>query len=472
VRPSWQTDIGSLAGTGATADYPIVVTAPDTIIAASIVIPGWDINSALPDFDLQLFDPNGQPVNLSEDILRQEDVSYRATTTGTYTVRVLSFEGAGSFFLERSTLALSLVANAGSPQFLGTAMPGHTLIGLPGAWNGVPFPQLRSLWMRCFPDGFGCDTIFGANYPTFVVPQPTVSPQNTDLPPQVNGIQAVGETLVASSPGSWRNPDAYSLRYFVRAHNHLNRFPNPEFVIAVSPAREVTIPITFAYQWQRCIGWPPVCEDIPGQVSPSYLLTPADEGTRIQLRVRATNGAGSTDAYAVISYPIAPPRWSPPRTEPPPFTPPPRPPDVTPPPPPPGGTRPTTPLPDLHVTAVANPPPPSAPPAGTPITYTITIENRSDVYASLVTLTGSGPWNLTNFTATTTPGVDGASCTVPFPGSNTFTCDLRALRAHTTKQVTVTGTVSAQVYMTFSTWATMLQPDANPADDSVSIIHG
>ena len=223
----------------------------------------------------------------------------------------------------------------------------------------------------------------------------------------------------------------------------------------------------------RCTGWPPDCVDIPGEVSSNYRLTADDEEKRLRVRITATNGAGPTDAYCWDTYPIAPPRWSPPRPTEPPTPPPaePRPPAPPgDPPPPPPGPRPGSPLPDLVATAFADPPPPTIPAANATVTYTITIGNGSDVYATGVSVTGSGYWNLANFVATTSASFDGSSCTTS-TSSNTFTCDLRGMPAHTSKQITVTGIVTQRVYMTFGATVTSLQADANPADNSASIVH-
>src|SRR6185312_2534684 len=55
-----------------------------------------------PDFDLFLFDPNGNQVASSEFQMRQEDLGYKPTITGTYTLRVLAFRGSGGYFVDIS----------------------------------------------------------------------------------------------------------------------------------------------------------------------------------------------------------------------------------------------------------------------------------------------------------------------------------------------------------------------------------
>ena len=80
---------GTLSGTGAQIDYPILVRDTRFPIAATMIIPqivGASANS--PDFDLYLISPSGTTVAQSEFITRQEELGFTPTVTGTYIVRV------------------------------------------------------------------------------------------------------------------------------------------------------------------------------------------------------------------------------------------------------------------------------------------------------------------------------------------------------------------------------------------------
>ena len=94
---------GTLSGTGAQIDYPIVVRDTRFPIAATMIIPqivGASSNST--DFDLYLISPSGTTVAQSEFTTRQEELGYTPTVTGTYIVRVRSFRGSGGFFVDIS----------------------------------------------------------------------------------------------------------------------------------------------------------------------------------------------------------------------------------------------------------------------------------------------------------------------------------------------------------------------------------
>ncbi len=94
---------GSLTGTGAQANFSVVVRDTRFPIAATMIMPqvaGGSTSS--PDFDVYLLDPSGVQVAASEFTTRQEEVGFKPTVTGTYTVRVRSFRGSGQFMVDTS----------------------------------------------------------------------------------------------------------------------------------------------------------------------------------------------------------------------------------------------------------------------------------------------------------------------------------------------------------------------------------
>ena len=94
-------------------------------------------------------------------------------------------------------------------------------------------------------------------------PQPPVSTTQ----PVVSGDARAGATLTAS-PGSWANA-----------------------------------PTAYAYQWERGDGvtW----NAAPGATGATYPLTGADVGSRLRVRVIATNADGSTAAYSASTAPVS-----------------------------------------------------------------------------------------------------------------------------------------------------------------------
>lgn len=89
----------TLAGTGKNDYYSLGVTSTAYPIALTLIIPGA---SASRDFDLYLYAPSGALVGSSESTTRQETIQYTPTATGTYRIRVLSYAGSGTYYLDTS----------------------------------------------------------------------------------------------------------------------------------------------------------------------------------------------------------------------------------------------------------------------------------------------------------------------------------------------------------------------------------
>ena len=101
-----------------------------------------------------------------------------------------------------------------------------------------------------------------ASSPTAVVAAPQ-APANTS-PPTISGVPQLGQSLTAN-PGSWTGPQ----------------------------------PITFTYQWRRCDQFGGACADIAGATSQVHLLSAADVGHALRVRVQAKNPFGTTSATTV-----------------------------------------------------------------------------------------------------------------------------------------------------------------------------
>jgi hypothetical protein len=106
-------------------------------------------------------------------------------------------------------------------------------------------------------------------------------PVNTS-PPTISGTAEVGQTL-AASVGSWSG----------------------------------TEPIGYAYQWQRCDANGGRCKNIGQATGASYLLTTADVGATIRVRVTAKNSSGSTSASSAPTAVVRAAAGAPSNTSPP-----------------------------------------------------------------------------------------------------------------------------------------------------------
>ena len=266
------------------------------------------VNDKSDDFDLYLFNASGQLVDLSENPEHGDDLAVLAPNAGPYTVRVERFSGSGPYTLDVSGASSTVVAPSSSdpsqiqaPTISGTSFEGEQLTANPGQWGNGPV-AIFYRWIRCEADGTGCTQV--ATGSTYLLGTADVgkrmklqvrainrgglaepvtaltdvvqgSPPVNTSPPSISGEAKDGRTLSAS-PGAWTG----------------------------------TSPITFTYFWRRCNEAGDSCAAIAGATAPTYTLTPADVGSRLQVAVSATN---SRDTVTATSAPgpvvgAAPPR--------------------------------------------------------------------------------------------------------------------------------------------------------------------
>lgn len=103
----------------------------------------------------------------------------------------------------------------------------------------------------------------------WATPAVAAPPANTS-PPTITGTPRVGETLTAQN-GTWSNS-----------------------------------PTAFQYQWQRCNASGASCANVAGAVQKTYLLTSADAGRTMRVRVAGINAEGATDARSAATTVVTP----------------------------------------------------------------------------------------------------------------------------------------------------------------------
>lgn len=99
VNPTHAVGMGELDD-GGEAWYQIEVGDTSKPIAATLLL--TDTLSSFYDFDLFLYDSDGNELAASMDIARQESVHYQAVKSGTYYLLVRAYEGAGPYSLDVS----------------------------------------------------------------------------------------------------------------------------------------------------------------------------------------------------------------------------------------------------------------------------------------------------------------------------------------------------------------------------------
>ncbi len=93
---------GSFSSTDQRRDYALDIANRCAPIAASLIMSGWYSYTSGPDFDIALFDPDGNQVALDDSVERQNDVTHAPAKTGRYTLRVTRHQGSGNYFVDVS----------------------------------------------------------------------------------------------------------------------------------------------------------------------------------------------------------------------------------------------------------------------------------------------------------------------------------------------------------------------------------
>ncbi len=106
----------SLGGTGSEDTYQFTVNDTSYPTAVTMIIPNWKASwwfGGSPDFDVYLYNPSGVQVAKAEGTKRQETITFTPTVTGTYTLKVSSYSGSGSYYVDLSagTDGLTLTSN-------------------------------------------------------------------------------------------------------------------------------------------------------------------------------------------------------------------------------------------------------------------------------------------------------------------------------------------------------------------------
>jgi hypothetical protein len=192
--------------------------------------------------------------------------------------------------------------NTTLPTISGTATVGQTLTAGNGTWSNNP-TSFSYQWLRCNGGGNNCASVANATQQTYtlvgadaghtmrvrvtatnadgsasadsnqtaaVVASPSGAPKNTALP-VISGTPRVGQTLTTSD-GSWTGN-----------------------------------PTSFSYQWQRCdADNTSSCANVVGATAKTHLLSTADLGFRLRVRVTAHNAKGSATATSAPTAVIAP----------------------------------------------------------------------------------------------------------------------------------------------------------------------
>ena len=182
--------------------------------------------------------------------------------------------------------------NQTDPSISGVAAKGQTLTANPGSWSGSGI-TFTYQWRHCNDEGASCSNIGGATGQTYALDSDDVGKRIRVLVTATNSDGTANELSDATPKVTEGTP--------------VNQV-EPTVSGTASEGQQLTAsngtwvglqPMTFAYQWVRCgaDGGDPLgssCAVISGATKSTYAPVATDVGSRLRVRVTATNSAGGT----------------------------------------------------------------------------------------------------------------------------------------------------------------------------------
>ena len=185
-------------------------------------------------------------------------------------------------------------SNTTPPTISGSPVKDETLVANTGSWSGTTPISFGFQWLRCNSEGASCSSISGATGTTYALGDSDVGTRirvNVTATNSEGSASAVSDaTAVVTEVTGPVNTGEPTISGSAVVGQRLT---------ATTGTWEGTAPITFAYQWARCGsdgGLPDGsnCAAISGATGNSHVLVQQDVGSRIRVRVTATNPSGST----------------------------------------------------------------------------------------------------------------------------------------------------------------------------------
>jgi hypothetical protein len=179
-------------------------------------------------------------------------------------------------------------ASTATPTIAGTARDGATLTANPGTWTGTDPIAFIYRWRRCDGDGQGCADIPGATRDTYVA---TAADVARTLRVIVTATNVAGSARATSDPTAAVDAVAPS----VRTAPSIDGTARDGATLTADPGTwDGTVPVRFAYQWQRCDA--DGCADVAGATDSTYRQSADDVTGTLRVVVTATNAGGSQTA--------------------------------------------------------------------------------------------------------------------------------------------------------------------------------
>jgi type II secretory pathway pseudopilin PulG len=225
-------------------------------------------------------------------------------------VRVTAANSGGTQAANSAATSAVLVGrpqNTTPPTLAGTPRPGQALTATKGTWTGAGTISYSYQWQRCDTNAQNCTDISAASAQIYNV---TSADNGKRLHVVVTATNAGGPTTAASAATSTVGPG-------LPAASALPTISGTTTQGSTLTGTQGTWSgtNTYARQWLRCDASGLSCDPISSETSATYVVTPADGGSTLRVRVTATNSAGSatveSDPTGIVQT-VAPTSTAPP----------------------------------------------------------------------------------------------------------------------------------------------------------------
>jgi hypothetical protein len=185
----------------------------------------------------------------------------------------------------------SAPVNTKQPDPSGTAKDGNTVSVSNGTWTGTEPLTYSYQWQRCNPKTGSCANVShptGRRY-TIVASDVGFALRAVVTASNSAGTSSARSNLTSVVAAKGQPPVALTLPAIAGT-------PTPGQTLIASSGTWSGASGVFSYQWLRCDASGGGCAGIAGAATQSYVVSSADSGNSVTVRVRASNDVGATTA--------------------------------------------------------------------------------------------------------------------------------------------------------------------------------
>ena len=176
-----------------------------------------------------------------------------------------------------------------APVIAGTARDRQSLIASEGVWNGTRPMSFKYQWQRSTATGY--EDILGATRGLYDLLSADVGHKLRVL---VTATNDAGNDVQLSPPSA----NVAALAPAAESQPRIDGSARAgELLVATPGTWSGTLPMSYRYQWERCLGVN--CDPIPGAVDNAYTLSLTDVGYIVRVIVTAINQGGQDTASSL-----------------------------------------------------------------------------------------------------------------------------------------------------------------------------